>query len=725
MEFRTQPLQLRICAAIIGIVVLLVGVISLAFHYGVESDLIAIEDSEAQKNIDLFGGFVGKEVETLTSVLNSWSKWDDMLSFVKTPTEEFRQENFTFGALDTTKTDVFLLYSAAGERLASVFVDRSAQFLHEIPRHVIEAIQKFPEVTRYLGLSSKSGFVVVDDRVLMLVAVSVSNTSMTEPAAGTTVMGRFISGEELQKWGESLRLRAELGVGMLDPNEMLLQRGSTEYRVNFQMRDPGGQSVAFVRLLAPRTTFLQGVELKNLIVSLTAAVGCLSVLVMLFLLDQLFGRRFRGIKLQLRTIAKSPLQGHRLTATQDDELGQLSSDVNKVLDRLGELQMAAENAMSAKSRFLANMSHEVRTPINGVLGMLELLLADTLQPDQREYARTARNSLRDLERLVNDILDLSKIEACKATLNNAPFALPDLIEELRVTSDVLAEKKRLVFVKHIDPRIPRLLNGDAGKLKQVLHNLLNNAFKFTRHGAVILQVLPGCSAQAGMHSLLFAVSDTGPGFDSDEAARLFRPFEQGSSGREADVKGTGLGLCISSELAQLMEGSLEAVSRPGIGSSFKLSILMSPSDELLATTVVGPWWKPTQSALRILVAEDNPVNQLLTRKILERVGHHVTVVDDGKKAVEICQSEHFDLILMDLQMPHVGGLEATRSIRNVPKTAGIPIIALTANVMSEERERCLAVGMNGYVAKPMSAGRLVDAVESVARMPIASLPSEK
>jgi signal transduction histidine kinase/ActR/RegA family two-component response regulator len=410
-------------------------------------------------------------------------------------------------------------------------------------------------------------------------------------------------------------------------------------------------------------------------------------------------------------VAEDAIAARQQAEETSAELLREVAERKRVEDELKRAKEVAETATRAKSLFLANMSHELRTPMTGVLGTLDLVLTGNLEAEQREFIELAQTSAHSLLRIINDILDLTKIEMGKLSLEENPFVLQKCLESTFNIFLPVAKSKGLDLRLAVPNDVPEMLVGDQTRLSQILTNLVGNAIKFTEKGEVALRVAAGGNTTKGKRDITFTVTDTGIGIADNKKDLLFRAFSQVDASHSRAYGGTGLGLAICKEIVERMGGTISFSSEAGKGSSFSCVIPFAVAEAAQRADFAGGKTAPAGDAprvdgltkARLLIAEDDSIIRQILGTMLQRSNYEIAFAEHGEKAVEMWESGEYDLILMDVQMPRLNGFEATAAIREKEGSRGghIPIIAMTAHALKEDEERCLVAGMDAYISKPI------------------------
>jgi signal transduction histidine kinase/ActR/RegA family two-component response regulator len=722
----------------LGIIVLtLVGLVTILYCC---SQLILLRSFTSLERRDMH-----QEVERIAQILTQnrddfyrqmadWSNWDDMCDFVKDGNAHFRERNLNDESINTLRVNLMLIIQPSGRMIFGTGFDLENNKKTPVPPYIMDRLKKDNLLLQPEHPDGVKGFVLLPDGPMLIVSRSILDSKFQGSSRGTLIVGRKLTAAEQKR----LVGIVHLPVTMYCLNQTRVPAELQEVRASLTATDRATicsrdrqtifgyvlfkdiyRNPCFVlRVDKPRNIYRQGKASTLYVILSILVTGIVFGLVVMLLLEKVVLSRLARLSWEVIRIANNNDLSARIRTPGNDEVTGLSEAINGILavreqsqEDLKKAKQNAEEANHAKSQFLANMSHEIRTPMNGILGMTELALGTNLSAEQHEYLRMVKLSTNSLLTIINDILDFSKIEAGKLELTPVEFRVSECLSEAADSLTLRAKEKGLELVRTIAPEVPATLIGDAGRLRQILINLIGNAVKFTQEGRVSVDVRTEERSESDV-LLRFAVSDTGIGIPAEKQKTLFEAFSQVDPSATRRYGGTGLGLAICSQLVRMMGGQIDVDSELGKGSTFHFTARFGISTETDPIPDGPPGESPDRSSppapdsrlpITVLLVEDNPINQKLAIRLLQKRGCNVVLAGNGREAVETSGKQSFDLILMDVQMPEMGGFEATRLIRTRELTSGrhTPIVAMTACVIKGDREKCLEAGMDAYVAKPI------------------------
>ncbi|MBD2460230.1 response regulator [Oscillatoria sp. FACHB-1407] len=676
-----------------------------------------------QRDLQRVQGTINHDLNALQTEVYDYAKWDDTYNFVAEQDKDYAVINWSDAALKNLRLNIILLTDVSSQVLFKRSFNLQTQQDTVFPTTINNAGQLDEALSQYfVNTTGSTGLLMLPEGPLLTASSPILTSTGEGPSRGTLLIGRYLNETAIKRLehltqvsltfyslysldSASLPDDMQQAVSALrdNPNETFIHPLSEDQVAGYMLlRDVYNQPALIVRVDTARTIYQQGQLSLHYLGASLLLIGLICGIAICELLKRL---------MQSVIVERDRQQLTELNEKLEHLVEQRTMELREQTVALQASKEAAEVANQAKSEFLANMSHELRTPMTAVLGYADILANTDLSAEQQEYIEQISRSGDSLLAIINDILDLSKLEAGTLKLNTKPFNLQDLIDGLVKLFQPQIAQKGLVFTVVVAPTIPATLVGSFDRLQQVLTNLISNAIKFTAVGEITLRVDSVETKDDSGVKLKFSVQDTGIGIAPSDQERIFDSFTQVDSSNARLYQGSGLGLAICRKIVHLMGGEIGVESVLGQGSTFWFTVFVesvrSPSASFDRHT--SPTTNASPSVTQILVAEDVKVNQVLLKHVLQRLGYQCDLVSDGQEALEKLAQRPYDLVLMDCQMPVLDGYETTRRLRQrEDQQHRTVVVGITAHAMLGDREKCLEAGMDDYISKPFRLQELGD-----------------
>jgi signal transduction histidine kinase/AmiR/NasT family two-component response regulator len=726
--------EMKLRSKVIALIVLLFTVLAVAQQLGQRSILLPsfaqLERQAAMTDLERVTYALVADVEQLAITARDWGNWVDTFNFMKDRNEGYVTANLTTEAITSLQLNALAYVDLEGRFIWSMATSAGKDIdIDFISRGQLPNDHPWRQALR--DGKPASGLLNTNRGPLLAAMSPVFDGSGAGETRGAVLMGRLLTSELVSRIGKQslvslsivapsahrLAGRNSEKIVPIAPDTTLVETHDTTVLFK-DMSDAGGVPLLTLRIDMPRTISARGRDTVSYASIFLIIAGAAALVLLIVMLNSAFLDPVTQITQHARQIGSTGDLTSTLDLERPDELGDLAREFDRMVRHLAAAKAQAEiqahragAASQAKTDFLAMMSHEIRTPMNGILGCVSLLQDTPLRDEQKEFANTIRSSAESLLTILNDVLDYSKIEAGGLSLEETVVDVHALCADIHRLLQQPASHRGLELRHVIAEDVPQYITGDPMRLRQVVLNLASNAIKFTETGSVCIEI-----SRPDVSRLEVRVIDTGIGISAEQLSRLFKRFTQADSSTTRRYGGTGLGLAISKQLVELMGGTIEVSSAVGRGStfSFVLPLLAASQPAKLAAASEAPRLQREYTRREILVVEDNAINQRVAQHMLLKLGHSVDLAQNGREALERLRTNRYDLVLMDCQMPEMDGFEATAQIRSTASAVldrDIPIVAMTANAFDEDRERCLAAGMNDFLAKPVDRQVLAGIIE--------------